>query len=533
MLFGSGFGLGFVGFFDIELNFWDSTNSSCIWCLAWLIDHARNFALVRSKVRNPVNGTIQAGDNDGTPYTIETYGVFSISSEFNQYEVSTHSVVLGFYGTFIGLAILNSVQDKSGNHINYLTGVKHTAICDNVMSRPAFGRTALRICGHGSVANGGHYNYVARNYFAGWIDDQSADIMAGANGGGAHNGGGTRYNYTLVTFSPNGATNMYTEDNIFEDNVLTNYEIGLQLMNCKNTKVRNCLFATPDGSSSTIDIHIAGANNGLQMRPIDGLQIVDNTFSRVGASPNGAIKPNIYFGDSTGSGGASTGGLHTNVEIRGNLSVSKAGYNTVFIEYQNAAQIAVTIEDNNLLDTPGAYWAIVEGANKDFATFKTTYSKDTSSLKTTAGVVTPSSGVSHASGYPNSLAANIAEVAAYLAAFQLSPSSVAIDAGTTATNVWKDKLGVTRPVGTNSDIGAFEYPTIVTPAVAGFLLEGLNGYLLAEDGGKILVESGAASTIHAEPMAGPLTGSEIIVINQGGITSHVMLNDFVTYLRTP
>lgn len=526
-----GFGLGFVGIFDTEINFWDSGGQSGVSSLGNFVSNVRNFALVRSTVRNQMNTVIGAGDNDGTPYTTETYGISSISSTYNQYDVSTWSVVLGFYGTFIGFALINNTFDKSGNHINYLTGVKHTVICDNVMSRPAFGRTAMRICGHHSVENGAHYNYVARNKFIGWIDPQSVDIFSGANGGGAHNGGGTRYNYSLVTFSPNGGTGMLTEDSIFEDNIITNYEVGLQLMNCKNIKVRNNLFVTPDVSTSTRDISIAGANNGLQMRPIDGLQIVNNTFARTGASPTGTIRPNIWFGDSTTTGGASTGGLHANVEIRNNLSVSRAGYNTALIEYQNAAQIAATTEDNNLLDSSGTYWAVVEGANVDFTTFKATYSKDNSSLKTAAGVVAPSSGVSHAPGYPDSAASNVAEADAYLAAYQLSSSSIAIDAGVTATNTWRDHLGVARPVGSGSDIGAFEYPTIVIPAVTGVLLEAAAGYLLLENADTLLVESGAAMETTDMSEATALTGSELIPVVQGGSTLSISVNDLKTFIE--
>ena len=94
------------------------------------------------------------------------------------------------------------------------------------------------------------------------------------------------------------------------------------------------------------------------------------------------------------------------------------------------------------------------GTESTLTAWQTAYSKDTHSLKATAGVVTPPTLVTHTPGTPDA-AGVLAEADAIIAALQLATGSAALNVGA-SVNVYRDYLDNVRPVGAARDIGAFE-----------------------------------------------------------------------------
>ncbi len=198
-------------------------------------------------------------------------GTFFVDSSIrNTYIDSLRNVTLfAVWGS--RFACLNSTFDLSGNHIGY-TSIDKGVIAGNTFSRPAFGRTALRICGF--QGDGAPWNteltsnnvQVSDNYFHGWIDPETE--------GTAHNGGGTRYNYLLVQLAPNGPWNQIIRDITFERNTITNAESALAIGAAENIIVRNNrMISNNEAEKNTVFVSIIDAN-----KPSKNIRISNNTF---------------------------------------------------------------------------------------------------------------------------------------------------------------------------------------------------------------------------------------------------------------
>lgn len=530
-------GGGFLSIADIDFSFLDGT-TSIIDGLWSAVNNTRNGTVIRCVFNDPYNAAISWNANVTAPNTNQPYGMFIHGCSANQNNASRSAVVLLIYGQYNALSMIGNSADKSGNHINYLETVQYAVIADNTFSRPGFGRTALRITGH-DIAAGleAKFIHVTRNNFLGWVDDQNGDniiIEELGPGGAVHNGGGTRYSFTLINIAPNSGHGKDGTDIIFDKNVVTNYELGVSVINRKRVRLMNNIFASPSPSATAVMVG-EGSVGGSQDFACDDIKIWHNTFVQNGNTAPTANNPVIMVNGTDGVGDGH--GYHTNLSIKGNLSISTSARSDVLVAYRwgdSYGQITNVAQDYNLIDSNSANWSRDNqaGVSYNLADWRTAFSKDGHSLKSAATVVTAPTPVSHSPGFPSTLAAGLAEVASYKASLQLQSISAAIDAGGTE-NVLTDILSVQRPVGSANDIGAFEYPTVVTPAVAALLLEGSTGYLLAETGDKILTESGGAVTTGASTAASTLTGSEIIIINQGGVTVRTTVEDLAVLIRAP
>jgi len=264
-----GNGFAYIGFVDLQFNF-NSPNAQSDGLL-FSSAYIKNILMLRCDFQEPDNGVFSISGLD-----IMRSNIFMVNSTISSAETMAIAGVQ-MYGNFIhGLVLANNNFDISGNHIGYFCYLDKALITDNVFSRPAFGRTALRITG-GDFDHPGNNIYVARNHFMGWIDP----IESGGSGraGGAHNGGGNRYNYRLVHFGPNNFranTTLMLEDILFEDNVISNGETLMTIANAERITVRNNVFISPkDGLEGIV---ISDPNPDMVSKPSKNIDIYNNAF---------------------------------------------------------------------------------------------------------------------------------------------------------------------------------------------------------------------------------------------------------------
>lgn len=203
---------------------------------------------------------------------IECSGTFIVESNF--YNSSQVQV----WGEFNRLALLRNNFDQSDNHILYLSTINKGVITGNLVSRPASGRTAMRISN--SEADVSTNNVVvSHNRFEGWLDPDT--------GGSAHRDG-TSYGWNLVHLAPNGqAVPQIMHDILFEHNVLKNAETLLNIGSYENLVVRNNVFTTV---SSKIDsLIIFGSKHNFDQRPLRNITFVNNIIKDHNGSSAGGF----------------------------------------------------------------------------------------------------------------------------------------------------------------------------------------------------------------------------------------------------
>jgi PKD repeat protein len=487
----AGIGGGFLVFSDLHFDFWNRSNDTLIGGLVWSVSGWKNILVLRSAFDEGSGSAL--GFNDGC-------AIFMVSSSVSKEEVWSKPESSGgthLWGGPSRLGLVNNQFDKSGNHIAYLTAVDKAIIARNVFSRPAFGRTALRITGGptGGEANNIH---IIDNLFLGWIDPCTTEACpgTGASGGSPHNGGGTRYNYTLITFPP-GANEgeLLMEHAIFERNVVTNFEVALDQSNTSDMIIRNNLFVTPiagraltlgrAGSAPLIDFAVYG--NTI----LTGQQ-ADDMMSVVQLSPY--------------SGSTAHGDHHENVRIMDNIVAGYPGANPrAAIELTGT--IGGLLVDSNDYSYPSAAGGQVfrlAGTSYALPAWQTTTGYDISSQLADPGFVGPVTPFAHAPGEPSSLAAGVAEADHFIDTLRLAGTSPLIDAGTDLGAALRyDFDHLVRPAdgdgnGTAvTDIGAFEYGagSVIIPPGA--------NVLSATDGSITEGDAGATTTLSIDVTLAP------------------------------
>lgn len=451
----AGIGGAFFSISDLTFKCWNKTRNTYLSGLLFAPSGWKNVLLLRCdfiEMRDAV-WTLNGFDED------EPTGIFMISCSVRKddsWSLNAGSVHL--YGGPGRMALVNNKFDKSGNHIAYLCGVNKAVISHNTFSRPAFGRTALRITGGEPPINLANNIYIADNMFLGWIDSCTETTCPGTgSSGSSHNGGGNRYNYTLITFPPGANTgNLLMEHVLFERNVITNYEVGMSVSNTYDMIIRNNLFVTPIAGTA---LKMGNDNS----RPLKDVFVYGNTFIS-GFSPNDQT-PVIKLYPFTG-GNTSYGNQHENIRLTNNIFAGYANANPpAAVDLDNS--ISGLITNNNLY-----YYSSVNG-EKVFKLAGTSYNLTLWKLSTglESGSLwanpqfyeTPEAYV-HARGEPSSLAANEAEGRSMITMLPLSAGSPAIDAGENlGAGLNRDFNAFVRPVDGNgdgtsvSDIGAFEY----------------------------------------------------------------------------
>lgn len=226
------------------------------------------------------------------------------------------------------LAIINTTIDHSNNHNIYTSAIDRAVITELKSTRPAFGRAALRLAGGINATWPSQNIYIARNFFGGWIDP--------INGAPPHNGGGNRYNWLLVQFSPQSpATAGQSRDEVYytiENNIFTNGELLLGIGSAENFTIRNNLFITNNtnsnglpGTANLLQIGFSDAqafNSGeSDQKASKNINIIGNTFiQRNGATA--IIKIENY---SYNSPNYISYKNHQNISIKNNLFYLASG----------------------------------------------------------------------------------------------------------------------------------------------------------------------------------------------------------------
>ncbi len=262
-----GLGTRFISFVDLEFR---CTPAGGTPVLFWYSPGGgTNVAFLRVDIKNFNQGWLvnsPLGPNMASGYFFEGC-------------TSYESVVTHMYFIARRVAILNGNFDYSNNHIAYAENIMSGVIDGNRFSRVAFGRTALRISGAGIDYPASNV-WVSNNVFEGWVDPV-ADT-------GAHNGGGTRYNYCLLNFSPNTPNeDRFGEWLVFENNTVTNSEVFASLAAWEHVIVRNNKFITPDPYQNGKSFFCLDFTPTWSRRPLFDVQVVENTFEYTGKLASG------------------------------------------------------------------------------------------------------------------------------------------------------------------------------------------------------------------------------------------------------
>ncbi len=258
-----GVGFGHVAFVDLEFRFRNGDGQHSAGLL-FNAGGSRNILYLRTDAYDPLNGYFAMQGHGGSSPSTGTFLIDSTVRDIVVYPTST--TLLAYWGA--RLALLNNYFDNSGNHVAY-TSQDKGVIANNIFSRPAFGRNALRI--HGSEVNGfenpSNNIVVCDNQFLGWIDPLTE--------GSAHNGGGNRYNYLLVTLAPNVPEEEAIEYVVFERNIFTNAETMLAVGTAENVTVKNNIFISNNAEPAPKFLNIG---SGTDLKPSKNVKIIGNTF---------------------------------------------------------------------------------------------------------------------------------------------------------------------------------------------------------------------------------------------------------------
>ncbi|MBI4559334.1 MAG: PKD domain-containing protein [Candidatus Hydrogenedentes bacterium] len=296
--------------------------------------------------------------------------------------------------------LLNNNFDLSGNHIAYLEFLNKVLIVGNTFSRPAFGRTAMRIAGRGgstlNFTNPTNNVYVADNQYIGWVDPLNESSTSSP-----HHGGGTRYNYELVYLAPNETDNQAMTDVVFERNTLQDAETLMLIGSYENLTVRNNTFTTADSYIGAPRVLIGAP---FDRRPVKNVKIVDNNIvSNEGRSGKAGLFTIERYGGPAYPGRA----IHEEVVIQNN-TVSFQNGEARLIAYvkdkdpdvTDAAQVAQVTSNNNKIystsDT-GLFQiggtATVAGTVLSLAQWRTLTSNDLASIVLPPGSQAPFPGL--------------------------------------------------------------------------------------------------------------------------------------------
>ncbi|HIJ74751.1 MAG TPA: hypothetical protein HPP83_11690, partial [Candidatus Hydrogenedentes bacterium] len=165
--------------------------------------------------------------------------------------------------------------------------------------------------------------------------------------GRAHNGDGTRYNYSLVGLGTGAEEISNTISNaLFEGNTIIDAEVMLETHTSDDLVVRNNVLTTQDTStSSRIKVYAPGVKSG----PIQDLLITHNTIT----AARNAVRVNPIFEVSPYELEAFEGRVrHENIVIEQNVIIMDADKSRVISFRENDAdQIAEVNTDENIV-----YW---------------------------------------------------------------------------------------------------------------------------------------------------------------------------------
>lgn len=487
-IFSSGFGKQYWSFSDLHFNFHQKKGNQ-LGGFIFLPDHGRGFLFLRDDFDDPYNGVFLF--HGGNKYD-EPTNVFMIGSSINQRDSFVYSVTQMFGGPG-RLALVNNTFDNSGNHIGYFGSLNKAVISQNVFSRPAFGRTALRITG-GRQESPANNIYISENYFLGWVDPIDcfgADHENCTYGHSSypHNGGGTSYNYLLVNLAPGGNGNPYFIQNVlFERNLLTNFQAGMDVANAENVTIRNNFFISPSPYISRfLQLGLSNSSND-NTHSLRNVMVVGNTFVTNGNKTLQATEPRFIEihewlrGEQFGYGGD-----NENITIANNIffGINDRPIQAIAYYDHRGGSLPGLRSDNNLLsNSPPSnksyvIWSVAQEAiNYNLSEWHERTGLDLNSQEAAEPFIEPVNYVQHQPGEPNSVESEIAEATLYETILKLENNSWAIDSGIAfLQDSFYDYFGNSRFADDSLvDVGAVEY--------------GISGENLCSNGKKDINEEG-------------------------------------------
>jgi len=252
-------GIGMFGFTMSNLDFNLKSNTPSPLgdraTLLYMNGNPMNTLVSHVNIKGMLQGIIASVDENAR-------GLFIFNSSFYDSAVTQ----LFTSNSFEDVAIVNNTYDYSANHLIY-SSISHGLVYNNTLSRPAFGRTALRLSGD-KFTNPNNYVWISDNKISGWIDPRTQAEFGSAFSDGK------RYNYSLLNISPNYREDKAIHDVVFTRNNVTDAENFMIVGVGENISIHDNTFQSADTSSVTR----IKMNAGMDMRPLRNISIDHNKF---------------------------------------------------------------------------------------------------------------------------------------------------------------------------------------------------------------------------------------------------------------
>lgn len=182
------------------------------------------------------------------------------------------------------VAIVNNKYDYSANHLIY-SSISSGLIINNELTKPAFGRTALRIYG-GNFDKPNRFIWIADNTITGWVDPRDNKKYGRAFADGH------RYNYLLVHLGPNTPySDLATHDLVFTGNKVSNAETLIGIGALENAKFYGNTFTSEDYSFSPRVI----LNQNVSRRPLKNIHFTSNKFIELSPNAPTSLVSSVFY----------------------------------------------------------------------------------------------------------------------------------------------------------------------------------------------------------------------------------------------
>lgn len=362
-----GVGPFYISFSDLEFDLTNTANGSSIG-FYFSDNMIQNILLNRLNIKNTQGNTaivVEGVTNQ------QTYGTDWNASGFFIIDCNLYNSYISTFAMCARFAAMNNYYDLAGNHHNYLDMIQRGVITDNIYTRPAFGRTGIRIAGSAQYTKN---VYVANNYIGGWVDPINGYPTAGYNDptsanydpDHAHNGGGNTYNYSVNYLSPQAPGSQQISDIIYENNITTNFEMASTFGAITgNFIVRNNKFISPSetaGSATPTSGSLCPMVIGWTYDeiPVNGLVLDSNEFniSRYGSNYGAAIR-------------ISANQPHRNITISNNIiKVQKPNIGLLSLESETDVSLINSLKlENNTLYSDSSAFIVTSGVDLNAGTY--------------------------------------------------------------------------------------------------------------------------------------------------------------------
>lgn len=443
-------GVGWINikFVDLIFDFKSDTNQSQ--GLVVNTNESKGWLFLRVEAYEPQNGFWNFSGTDSAT-TTDIFMIDSTVTQEDTFTIAQNQIVVTANSG--NIAILNSQFDNAGSNIASFGAINKAIIADNIFSRPAFNGSALKVIGSQSLGHDFPAKdiLIADNKFLGWIDSNTNE---------------TRYNKILIQFGPESYDyDLSLENIVFERNILTNFEGGIQLSNISNIAIKNNLFVTSVLHSDNKGIIIGNNDAFYDSRPISDLKIVGNDFIYKFHTNNGFsdVVTSVFTINSFNGTSTSYGNNHKDIDIYNNIIYLADKTKPRIIEFINndSELLNEVISDRNIFyvddDLAQGKYFYIGSSKYSFSNWKTKTNNDNNSQLKNPNFIKVPSVPKHSYGHPTSLLVGLSEVNEYLSNLKIQSSSPAIDSGTAfSVDLYYDFNKNIRPMGSGFDIGAFE-----------------------------------------------------------------------------